>query len=226
MTAVTHPRLPPRRTATRARSWWAKAWLRAVEESSYSDSDLQRARQLARGARVGPITVEEGRYFAAVEDDESGAVSVTVPQLDDSAIELFVELVGAESGRVAALLAGDLPHQLVEEAEDGGVELLPYGGELGGSCTCHAWVDPCPHALAVGLQLSWLVDSDPFVLTHLRGLARDALLARLHERGGSGPLEAADDVETGLEAMLRAERILALLAEPGRGDGGGIDHLF
>ena len=93
MTAVTHPRLPPRRTATRARSWWAKAWLRAVDESSFSDTDLRQARSLARAARVGPITVEEGRFFAAVEDDEPGAVSVTVPVLDGSAAELFVELV-------------------------------------------------------------------------------------------------------------------------------------
>ncbi|MCB0908172.1 MAG: hypothetical protein KDB63_13750 [Nocardioidaceae bacterium] len=226
MTAVTHPRLPPRRTATRARSWWAKAWLRAVEESSFSDTDLRQARSLARAARVGPITVEEGRFFAAVEDDEPGAVSVTVPVLDGSAAELFVELVGAESGRIAAMLAGDLPHQLVEEAEEGGIELLPYGGELGASCTCHAWVDPCPHALAVGLQLSWLVDLDPFVLTHLRGLPRDVLLARLHERGGGAPTEAADDVETGLEAMLRAERILALVADPEGDTAADLDHLF
>lgn len=226
MTAVTHPRLPPRRTATRARSWWAKAWLRAVDESSFSDTDLRQARSLARAARVGPITVEEGRFFAAVEDDEPGAVSVTVPVLDGSAAELFVELVGAESGRIAAMLAGDLPHQLVEEAEEGGIELLPYGGELGASCTCHAWVDPCPHALAVGLQLSWLVDLDPFVLTHLRGLPRDVLLARLHERGGGTPTEAADDVETGLEAMLRAERILALVADPEGDTAADLDHLF
>lgn len=225
MTAVTHPRLPPRRTATRARGWWAKAWLRAVEESSYSDLDLQAGRSLARAARVGPITVEEGRFFAAVEDESPGAVSITVPTLDPTALDLLVELVGAESGRIAALLAGDLPHQLVEEAEEAGVELLPYGGELGSSCTCQAWVDPCPHALAVGLQLSWLVDADPFVLLHLRGLPRDLLLARLHEQGGSGA-ETADDVEIGLEAMLRAERILDVLD---RGDAealGGLERWF
>ena len=91
--------------------------------------------------------------------------------------------MAAEAGRVAALLAGDLPHTLVEHAEEAGVELLPYGGELGSTCTCDAWIDPCPHALAVMYQLAWLVEDDPFVLLHLRGLARDDLLARLHEPG-------------------------------------------
>ncbi len=221
MTAVTHPRLPARRAATRARTWWGKAWVRAVEESSYAEGDLRLGRTLARAGRVGPITIEAGRFFAAVEDEDPGAVSVTVPVLDATSVELLVELIGAESGRIAALLAGDLPLQLVEEADESGVELLPYGGELAASCTCNAWVDPCPHALAVALQVTWLVEADPLVLTHLRGLPRDRLLARLHERGGAAD-EAADDVETGLEAMLRAERILDLVDQP----GSSIDHLF
>ena len=103
-----------------------------------------------------------------------------VPVLDGAGAEAFVETVAAESGRVAALLAGDLPHALVEHAEEAGVELLPYGGELGATCTCEAWTDPCPHALAVLLQLGQLLDEDPFVLLHLRGLPREELLARLH----------------------------------------------
>lgn len=223
MSAVTHPRQPARSTATRARSWWGKAWVRAVEESSYSEADLTAARALARQGRVGPITVDAGRFFAAVEDDPPGAVSVTVPVLDPTAVDLLVELVASESGRVASLLAAELPHRLVEEAEEGGVELLPYGGELGASCTCSAWVDPCPHALAVALQVTRLLEGDPLVLLHLRGLARDELLARLHERGGAvAEGDEADDVETGLEASLRASRILQLLEDP----AARVDHLF
>ncbi len=121
--------------------------------------------------------------MAAVEDEHGlWAVQGTVPVLDPRASEALVETVAAEAGRVAALLAGDLPHTLVEHAEEAGVELLPYGSELGSTCTCEAWTDPCPHALAVMYQLAWLVEDDPFVLLHLRGLARDDLLARLHDR--------------------------------------------
>ena len=47
--------------------------------------------------------------------------------------------------------------------EEAGVELLPYGGELGSACSCDAWLDPCPHALAVLTQLAWLIQVDPFV---------------------------------------------------------------
>jgi uncharacterized Zn finger protein len=127
--------------------------------------------------------------------------------------EALVEAVAAEAGRVAALLAGELPHTLVEHAEEAGVELLPYGGELGSTCTCDAWTDPCPHALAVLYQLAWLLEDDPFVLLHLRGLARDDLLARLHERTvteAAAPDEDPD-LDVAVDAALRAAALLAEL---------------
>ena len=179
--------------------------MRAVEEAAYAEEDLRAARTLARSGTLGPISVERGAFGSTVlDDDRLPAVTGSLPQLDDDAWETFVELVAAESGRVAALLAGDLPYSLVEHAEESGVELLPYSGELGWGCTCDAWLDPCRHALAVGYQLAWLIDEDPFVLTCLRGLPRDDLLARLHARGAPDPVApVADDLDLGLDAALR-----------------------
>jgi uncharacterized Zn finger protein len=239
---VIHPRLPPRRSNARAATWWGKAWVRAVEESAYAERDLAAARTLSRSGRIGGISLDQaGGFVAAVEDGEGlWTVSGSVPVLDGPARDTLVEIVAAENGRIAALLAGDLPHLLVEHAEEAGVELLPYGGELGSACTCPAWVDPCVHALAVLYQLTWLLEADPFVLLRLRGLPRDELLARLHARGsgtgaasggagGAGaapddrdPEPGADDVETALDAALRAGRLLDLLDDPDR----PVDHLF
>jgi uncharacterized Zn finger protein len=218
MTTVVHPRAPARRTAARATQWWAKAWVRAVEEASYSSTDLAAARAISRSGRIGQISVEPGQFVAAVEDVRGlWAVLGTVPVLEPAARDALVEIVAAEAGRVAALLAGELPHLLVEHAEEAGVELLPYGGELGSTCTCQAWTDPCPHALAVMFQLAWLIDADPFVLLHLRGLARDDLLARLHERDAATARPRDDpDLDAAVDAALRAAALLAEL-----GDGAG-----
>jgi len=205
--AILHPRLAPRRGAARATTWWGKAWVRAVEEASYAEADLVASRTLARGGHVGQIATEPGGYVASVEDRRGlWTVAGTVPVLDDPAAEALVETVAAEAGRIAALLAGELPHSLVEHAEESGVELLPYGGELGSSCTCDHWVDPCTHALAVLQQLAWLIEADPFILLQLRGLPRDDLLARLHARTEE-PVEDTD-LEAALEAALYAARIL------------------
>ena len=212
MTSVLHPRVPPRRATARATRWWGKAWVRAIEEAAYAESDLRAARTLARGGHVGQISTEPGRFVASVEDRRGlWTVEGTVPVLALAEIDALVETVAAEAGRIAALLAGDLPHSLVEHAEEAGVELLPYGGELGSSCTCDHWADPCVHALAVLQQLTWLVEGDPFVLLQLRGLPRDELLARLHVRAEPAPVQddgVDADLEAAVEAALYAARVL------------------
>ena len=217
MTAVTHPRLAPRRGGSGG-TWWSKAVLRAVEEAAYSEADLRRGRAIARAGAVGRITVGDGSAVASVEDGQDArTVTVTVPVLDRASAETFVELVAAGAGRVGALLAGELPHPLVEDVEEAGVELLPYGGELGSACTCDAWLDPCPHALAVLTQVAWLIQADPFVLTHLRGFSREQVLRDLHAltSGASEAdedLEAGDDLAVAQDAAERAQRAADLLA--------------
>ncbi len=221
MTAVLHPRVSARKGAARAHSWWGKAWVRAVEEAAYAEAHLRDARSLARSGRIGGITVDDGTFLAAVADgDEVWTVSGGLPVLDAAAIEALVETVAAESGRVAALLGGDLPFTLVEHADEAGVELLPYGGELETTCSCADWADPCTHALAVLYQLAWLVEADPLVLFQLRGLGRDQLLVRLHER--SMAPDEADVVDQGVDAALRAARVLELLEDPAQ----PVEHLF
>ncbi len=197
------------------RTWWGKAWQRAVEEAAYSEAELRPGRAHARRGDVGGITVDAGTLVAAVRDgDDAWTVEVAVPQLDETARRAFVEVVAAESGRIAELLAANLPHDLVEHAEEVGVELLPYGGELAATCTCPHYLDPCPHAVAVLVQVGWLVDEDPLVLLAVRGLDRDALLAALHARAlGGGPGdpvvgELADDVEIVVDAALRARAMI------------------
>ncbi|MBU2698143.1 SWIM zinc finger family protein [Pimelobacter sp. 30-1] len=206
------------------RSWWGKAWQRAVEEAAYSEAELRPGRAAARRGDVGGISVDSGSLLAAVrEGDDAWTVEVAVPTLDDETRAALVEVVAAESGRVAELLAGNLPHDLVEHAEEVGVELLPYGGELVATCTCPHYLAPCAHALALLIQTGWLLDADPLVLFALRGLDREALLAALHARtvaavsgtattATATPTTAdlADDVELVVEAALRAQRLVPL----------------
>lgn len=229
MSAVVHPRVPPRRGATRPARWWARAWARAVEESAYNERDLTGARTMSRSGRVGSITTDAGTFSATVEDGHTlWTVTGTVPLLDPAALGALVETVAADPSRIDALLGGDLPFALVEHAEEAGVELLPYGAELGSACSCPGWTDPCVHALAVLYQLAWIIEADPFVLLQLRGLSRDLLLAELHERADETVEESSgggDDLETGMEAALRAARVLELLTDPDSTTR-PVDHLF
>ena len=203
--AITYPRIAARARSARANTWWGKAWVRAVEEAAYGERELRQARAFARAGVVGGLTVEAGSFFAAVEDrDQLWSPRIELPVLDSDQRRAFVEVIAARAGRIAALLAGGLPIDVVEEAEDSGVELLPYGGEFESTCACDAWTPPCVHALAVLYQCTWLIDDDPCTLLHLRGLTRERLLADLHGREQPEPL----DLEIAYDATLRAHRLL------------------
>jgi uncharacterized Zn finger protein len=185
-----------------------------VEEASYGESDLHAARALSRSGAIGGITIDHGSVVAACYDRVGvWSVSATVPELDPVSRRAFVEVVAGESGHLAALMSGELPHRLVEQAEEAGVELLPYGGELGSACPCAAWVDPCVHALAVMLQVAWLVDGDPWVLLRLRGLSPDDLQAELAVTAEQ-PDRESDDLAAAVDAAVRAARVVALADDP------------
>lgn len=184
--AVVHAPFAQRQGAV-VRSWWARAMERAVAETAYDERDLRRGRTLARKAAVGAITLDSGSLYAAVsEGDDTYTVTVALPVLTESDIEALVEVVASVSGWVGALMLGDLPQDLVEAAEELGVELSPSGGEFECDCTCDAWMQPCVHSLALLTQTTWWADSDPFVLTRFRGVGRQGLLVRLDDLRASG----------------------------------------
>ncbi|MGN0065656.1 MAG: SWIM zinc finger family protein [Nocardioides sp.] len=211
------------------RSWWARSLVATLEEASYGEADLRRGRRLARAGEVGEITVAGGETVAAVIDgDDAWSVRVGVPVLDDVERDTLVELVAAGSGWLGALLGGGLPEPFLEAVDEAGVELAPYAGDLECRCGCDAWASPCAHALALLTQLSWLVDTDPLVLTAWRGLGREELLAALAVLGGGGaggtPAGGPDDedLDVAQEAAERAARVLAAMKNP----DGDVDRWF
>ncbi|MFI6922437.1 SWIM zinc finger family protein [Nonomuraea spiralis] len=182
MTAVRgFPAFPPQRAGARfATTWWGQAWIKALEDTSLDQTLLRKGRAYAKTGQVGPITVSPGR-LAAITEHEYDTV-VRVEQLTDAAWERFLDQVAAKAGHIAALLDRDVPHDLVEAAEDAAVPLLPTVGDLEPECSCPDWGHPCKHAAALCYQASWLLDGDPFVLLLLRGRGERELIDALQNR--------------------------------------------
>ncbi|MEO3795446.1 SWIM zinc finger family protein [Nonomuraea sp. B10E15] len=172
------PAFAPQRAGARfATSWWGRAWVKAMEDTSLDHVLLRKGRAYAKTGQLGPITVSPGR-IAAVAENEYDTV-VRVEQLTGAAWERFLGQVAAKAGHIAALLDRDMPHDLVEAAQDAAVPLLPAVGDLEPECSCPDWGHPCKHAAALCYQASWLLDADPFVLLLMRGRGRDELIEAL-----------------------------------------------
>ena len=134
-------------------------------EAAYAEADPGRgiAPGAGRPGRADPT--EPGRFVAAVEDPHGiWTVEGSLPVLDHRDVDALVEAVAAESGRVAALLDGELPHGWSSTPRRPASAAAVRQG-AGASLQLHALrTGPCVHALAVLQQLAWLVEADPFVL--------------------------------------------------------------
>ncbi len=155
------------------RSFWAAQWAGAVEDVWPEEGPLKRGRSFARTGRIGPITVSPGRVAAEVYGgEETYTTRLTLTVLDDDEWDLLWERTADRPAETEALLAGDLPEDLLEAVEDARVRMLPGYGDLDADCGCDTPTTPAGHATALAYQLSWLLDTDPWLLLLIRG--RDA----------------------------------------------------
>ena len=103
-------------------------------------------------------------------------------------------------GHAAALLDGELPPEIAEDATSAGLDLLPGGGEIGPRCSCPDEADPCKHSAAACYLVADALDADPFVLLLLRGRTRDQVLAGVRTRRRGTPDAAQAAVVAGSRA--------------------------
>lgn len=167
-----------------AKSWWGRAWLSAMEDTALDLRQLKAGRRYAAAGLVGPITVSPGRIAAVVDDVDGGPyrTELRLAELSEVDWTRFLDRVASRAGHVAALLDRDMPHDLVEAADDAGVHLLPGIGDLDPECDCPGWELPCRHAAALSFQASWLLDADPFVLLLMRGKGEREIQEELESR--------------------------------------------
>jgi uncharacterized Zn finger protein len=167
-----------------ADSWWGQAWIDALEETSLDSGRLSRGRTYARRGDVADITVRPGRVDARVHGSQPTPyrVTISVTELDDAQWDRLLDTVAARATHIAALLDGDMPPELVDDAKRAGVRLLPAVGDIEPGCSCPDWGWPCKHAAALCYQAARLLDLDPFVLLLMRGRGEHELMDELLRR--------------------------------------------
>ncbi len=175
-------------------TWWGKAWLDALEHRARLDPNrLGRGRSYARRGSVLSLNVDPGVVTASVQGSRVTPYQVTVKirAFTDAEWDAVLDVVSAQIGRVAALLDGELPPEVVDDAQSAGLELLPDAGEVRTDCNCPDFAVPCKHSAAVCYLIADALDEDPFELLLLRGRQKDELLSALRSRrsagGGEGP---------------------------------------
>jgi uncharacterized Zn finger protein len=179
----------------------------ALEQRARLDPNrLPRGRDYARSGAVGELTLAPGEARAQVQGrkTEPYEVRIRVRRFTDEEWDRVLTAISARLGHAAALLDGELPPEIAEDAAGAGLDLLPGGGEVGPRCSCPDDADPCKHSAAACYLVADALDADPFVLLLLRGRTRDQVLAgvRTRRRGvpGEAPAGTPDRAAAGARA--------------------------
>ena len=176
------------------RTWWGRAWVEALEQRARLDPNrLPRGREYARSGAVGSLTLAPGEARAQVQGRKTDPyqVRVRVRTFTDEEWDRVLTAIAGRLRHAAALLDGELPPEIAQDAASAGLELLPGGGEIGPRCDCPDDADPCKHSAAACYLVSDALDADPFVLLLLRGRTRDQVLAGVRARRRGMPGDAA-----------------------------------
>jgi len=191
------------------RTWWGRAWLEALEQRARLDPDrLPRGREYARSGAVGDLTLAPGEARAQVRGrkTEPYRVRIRVRPFADDEWDRVLEAIAARLGHAAALLDGELPPEIAEDAAGAGLDLLPGGGEVGPRCDCPDDADPCKHSAAACYLIAGALDADPFALFLLRGRTRDQVLAGIRARRRGAAPRATAGARSGASSAEDASR--------------------
>jgi uncharacterized Zn finger protein len=191
-------------------TWWGRAWVDALEQRARLDPNrLPRGRDYARSGAVGELMLAPGEARARVQGrkTEPYEVRIRVRRFTDAEWDRVLTAISARLGHAAALLDGELPPQIAEDAAGAGLDLLPGGGEIGPRCSCPDDADPCKHSAAACYLVTDALDADPFILLLLRGRTRDQVLAGVRARRRGAPADtdtAVGSAPTSEALQLRA----------------------
>lgn len=167
-----------------ARTWWSKRFLAVLEQIGVGGR-MARGRAYARQGQIISLDIDAGGALAKVQGSRPRpyTVRVGVPAFGKAEWTEVAEALVADASYTAALLAGQMPHEIEDVFAEVGLSLFPASArDLALDCTCPDQAVPCKHLAAVCYVLAEQFDADPFAILTLRGRDRETLLADLRSR--------------------------------------------
>jgi uncharacterized Zn finger protein len=182
--------------------WWSRRFVDILEEIC-DGGRLARGRSYARKGQVIDFTMTPGLVTGRVQGSRPDpyVVTIKITAYDEAQWTTISSALAGQALYRAALLAGTMPHEILEVFD--GLDLPLFPSRLEMDCSCPDWSVPCKHASAVLYVLAEAFDDDPFRVLAWRGRARDDLLDAL--RASPLPADTIDPLaveEVPLESRL------------------------
>jgi uncharacterized Zn finger protein len=161
----------------------ATDWVRALGDDASQGRRMRDAEGLRSAGRVLSMRAVAGGIEGRVQGSHARPhhVELSVPEWTTAQWRAIGDLLARQARHYARLLAGQLPEQFDQVLQALDLSLIPRLGEWRMGCTCTA-PEPCPHQIALWLEVRARLDEDPYLLTRVRGRSREQLLAEIRDK--------------------------------------------
>ena len=177
--------------------WWSRRFVDLLEQLC-DGGRLARGRAYARQGQVLGFDLTPGQVIGQVQGSrpQPYTVKINLPPYADATWDAIVAALGSAARYRAALLAGEMPHEIVEVCEAVGAPLFPATLDMTCSCPDSGW--PCKHLSAVLYLLAEAFDDDPFLVLAWRGRDQRTLLDAVRATGPAAttPTQATSTATT------------------------------
>jgi uncharacterized Zn finger protein len=220
---------PVKATSTRGpigREWWGQQWVAAMERID-DVGRLERGKRYARNGSVLRLEISHGITYAQVQGSRSTPyrTAVHLKTFNDNEWKGALAALSEQAIYAAKLLAGEMPADIEAVFQSVRLSLFPRNRkDIMFECSCPDWGDPCKHAAAVFYLLAEQLDTDPFILFHLRGRTRDQVLSTLRSHrsaaatGSEAALQEVPTLDTLIETFWTGSTVNLIRAAPIRPD--------
>jgi len=220
---------PVKATSTRGpigKEWWGQQWVAAMERIE-DTGRLERGKRYARNGSVVRLEISHGIAYAQVQGSHPNPyrTAVHLKTFDDAEWQAALAALSGQAIYAAKLLAGEMPADIEAVFQSVRLSLFPRSRkDIMFECSCPDWGDPCKHAAAVYYLLAEQLDSDPFILFHLRGRTREQVLSTLRSHrsaaatGGEVTLQEIPALDTLIETFWIGSTVNLIRAAPIRPD--------
>lgn len=163
------------------REWWGLQWVEVMERLDMG-SRLDRGKRYARNGSVLSLEISHGMVYADVRGSygRQYRTAIELRTLDDQQWQQAFDTLSEQAIYAAKLLAGEMPGDIEAVFQHTGLSLFPKTKkDIAFICSCPDWGNPCKHAAAVYYLIAEQLDADPFILFHVRGRSRNAVIQAL-----------------------------------------------
>ncbi|MBI5914454.1 MAG: hypothetical protein HY842_03695, partial [Bacteroidetes bacterium] len=153
-------------------TWWGQQWLNAFSNIDVSNR-LPHGRSYANTGKVHSVEVTENKITAKVQGSRPNPyrVEIIVPLFSKPEKQDLISEVARNPALVARLLHRELPPDVMEYAENHGINIFPKTWkDFEMKCSCPDWAVPCNHLSAVIYTLAEEIDKNPFLAFEVHGL--------------------------------------------------------